>query len=245
MSPLFGPGSMAGRVLLLTGARGGIGSAIARAYLSAGGSVVAADQIEPVAAPRLDAVACDVADERDVAQLLDFVGDTHGRLDDVVHAAGIAGTGTLAQTSLADWLGIMDANLTSAFLIARNSVRLLSASKGNLVFIASTNGLNGGSSLSGAAYACSKAGVINLTRYLAKEWSSRDIRVNAVAPGPVASPMLDRFNDDEKHKLAEAMLTGTLTQPEEVADACLYLLSDAARSMTGAILNISGGLVLD
>jgi NAD(P)-dependent dehydrogenase (short-subunit alcohol dehydrogenase family) len=229
-----------GRVLLLTGASGGIGRAVAAMYREAGGSVAGLDLR---AAPGVR--ACDLTDEVAVAATVADVLAAHGRIDDVVHCAGIVGAGALADTTLADWQRVMDANLTSAFLLARAAAAPLAARRGRLVFLASTNGRNGGSVLSGAAYACAKAGLINLTRYLAQEWADAGVRVNCVAPGPVDTPMLDRLGPEARDALARTMLTGALTSAAEVAAAIGFLLSDHARSMTGTMLNPSGGKVLD
>ncbi len=229
-----------GRVLLLTGAAGGIGAAVADMYRAAGGVVAGLDL---VAGPGV--MACDLTDEAAVTAAVAAVLAAHGRIDDVVHCAGIVGAGPLADMALADWHRVMDANLTSAFLLARETAAALAASRGRLVWLSSTNGRNGGSALSGAAYACAKAALINLTRYLAKEWAGAGVRVNCVAPGPVDTPMLDRLGPDGRPALARMMLTGELATAADVARTIGFLLSDNARAMTGVVLNPSGGLVLD
>ena len=228
-----------GRVLLLTGARGGVGRAVAAIYRAAGGEVFGVDL-----APGENVRAGDLTDEAQVEAAVAEALARHGRIDAVVHAAGVVGAGALADTSLAAWRQVVDANLTSAFLVARATAAPLKSSRGGLVLLGSTNGRNGGGALSGAAYAASKAALHNLARYLAKEWAP-DVRVNAIAPGPVRTTMLDRLGEDGKAALAAAMLTGALIEAEECAAAAAFLLSDHARSMTGTVLNISGGLVLD
>lgn len=237
MTPLL---DATGRVLLLTGAAGGIGAAVADMYRAAGGVVAGLDL---VAGPGV--MACDVTDEAAVTAAVAAVLAAHGRIDDVVHCAGIVGAGPLADMALADWHRVMDANLTSAFLLARETAAALAASRGRLVWLSSTNGRNGGSALSGAAYACAKAALINLTRYLAKEWAGAGVRVNCVAPGPVDTPMLDRLGPDGRPALARMMLTGELASAADVARTIGFLLSDNARAMTGVVLNPSGGMVLD
>ncbi|WP_439534426.1 SDR family NAD(P)-dependent oxidoreductase [Polymorphobacter sp.] len=237
MTPLL---DASGRVLLLTGAAGGIGAPVAAMYREAGGTVAGLDL---VAGPGVR--ACDVTSEAAVGEAVAEVLALHGRIDDVVHCAGIVGAGPLAEMALADWQRVMDANLTSAFLLARACAGPLAASRGRLVWLSSTNGRNGGSALSGAAYACAKAGLINLTRYLAREWAAAGVRVNCVAPGPVDTPMLDRLGPEGRPALARAMLTGELATAGDVARAVGFLLSENARAMTGVVLNPSGGMVLD
>jgi NAD(P)-dependent dehydrogenase (short-subunit alcohol dehydrogenase family) len=228
-----------GRVLLLTGAGGGIGRAVAALYRAAGGRVTGLDLEAPE-----DGLACDVTDEAAVEAAVAETLFRHGRIDAVVHAAGVVGAGPLADTTLADWRRVTDANLTSAFLVARAAAGALRHSRGGLVLVGSSNGRNGGSRLSGPAYAAAKAGLHNLTRYLAKEWAP-EVRVNALAPGPVRTAMLDRLGDEGRAALADSMPTGGLVEPEEIAAAAAFLLSDHARSMTGTVINVSGGLVLD
>src|SRR5690606_38167773 len=139
-----------------------------------------------------------------------------GRIDALVHAAGAVGAGPLADTALTDWERVIDANLTSAFLVARAGRDALDRSGGAMVLLGSSNGCNGGSALSGAAYAAAKAAIANLGRYLAKEWAPR-VRVNTVAPGPVRTPMLERLSKDQIAALEQAMPTGRLIEPDEVA----------------------------
>jgi 3-oxoacyl-[acyl-carrier protein] reductase len=234
----------AGKVLLISGAEGGVGRAILSFWLAAGGRAVGLDRTVGPLRRGCDSIVCDATDEAEVQAAVAETVSRHGRIDAFVHAAGIVGGGALEQTTLGDWNRVIEANLTSAFLLTRALHGPLSQSHGSVVLIGSTNGLNGGSALSGAAYASAKAAIGNLGRHLAKAWAPH-VRVNVIAPGPVRTPMLDRLSDDELNALRSAMLTGELIEPDEVAAAVAYLLSDHARSITGTTLNLSGGLVLD
>lgn len=231
------------KVLLLSGAWGGVGQAILTRYVASGGAVIALDRAAGFSGDRITSMACDVTCENQIQAAIQFALETYGRIDAVVHAAGIVGAGEVQDTALEDWQRVLDTNLTSAFLMARASHAALKSSKGSMVLLGSTNGSNGGSHLSGAAYASAKAGIANLGRHLAKAWSP-DIRVNVVAPGPVATPMLDRLGEDSMAALKASLLTGELIQPDEVAASVAFLLSDHARSITGTTLNLSAGLVL-
>jgi 3-oxoacyl-[acyl-carrier protein] reductase len=188
----------------------------------------------------------DVTDEAAVVATVARVLETHGRLDHVVHLAGAAGSGPIDSVSRAEWQRLIDVNLTSAFLLAKAVHTALAATRGTLTLTSSTNGINGGSCLSGPAYAVAKAGIINLTRYLAKEWAGEGIRVNCLAPGPITTPMVTgRFTPDVLEKLRTAVPLGELGEPAHVAHAIDYLTSSAAAFVTGTVMNISGGMLLD
>jgi NAD(P)-dependent dehydrogenase (short-subunit alcohol dehydrogenase family) len=241
----------AGRVAFVTGAAGGIGRALIRNLRSEGAKVAALDLSEKaltVAFGRDDGIttiAGNASAEADVRSAVAAALDTYGRIDFAINLAGAVGAGKLADTALADWQRLVDINLTSAFLVCRETYRALKTSKGAAVLISSTNGLNGGSHLSGAAYAVAKAGIINLTRYLAKEWAADGIRVNCLAPGPVDTPMVARLKPDEHAALKRAIPIGRYATAEECAAQIIFLCSAHAGSTTGTVANISGGLVLD
>ncbi len=237
-----------GRVALIAGAGGGIGRATLELFEAAGARVVALDLDSAKLPAQSDAVlgiAGDAIDESAVRSAVECAVSRFGRIDFAVNAVGVAGGGVLCSTSLAEWRRVIDINLTSAFLLARECYRSLSRPGGSVVFIASTNARNGGSALSGAAYATAKAGIINLTRYLAREWAPEGLRVNSVMPGPVATPMLARFSQEQRAALVDSVPLKRLAQPAEVAAAIAFLCSQHAQSMSGACVNVSGGLVLD
>lgn len=231
-----------GRVALVAGAAGGIGLETVELLRRCGARVVAFDQ---ALAPGDVSVQGDATQEADLARAVRHALDGFGRLDWVVNAVGTVGQGPLRATSPEDWRRLLAINLDSAFLLARVAQDALVKSRGALVLISSTNGRNGGGSLSGPAYAVAKAGVLNLSRYLAREWATDGVRVNCIAPGPVDTPMLDRLGPDVLRDLKNSVPLGHFAQPQEVASAVAYLCSAHAVSMTGTCLNISGGLLLD
>jgi 3-oxoacyl-[acyl-carrier protein] reductase len=233
-------------VAWVTGAAGGIGRAVVEALCEAGLRVLATDLVPPQAksSANVEWFPLDVTDEPAVAA---FAGtlESAGPCAAVIHLAGRAGRGPLTAISSQEWRELLEVNLTSAFLVARAAHPALRAGRGSLLLCASSNGLNGGSALSGPAYAVAKAGIINLTRYLAREWAADGIRVNCIAPGPIDTPMLERLDAAVRAGLAGATLVGRVGRPEDVADTVRFLCSARASFITGTVHNLSGGLVLD
>jgi 3-oxoacyl-[acyl-carrier protein] reductase len=233
-----------GRVALVTGADGGIGRAVCALLAASGASILAVDLHGDEGRDGLVLRRrVDLTDEAQVATLPALAEAEFGRLDHVVHCAGAVGRGPLAEMSLDDWRKGLAVNLDSAFLLARACHAPLTSARGSLVLMSSPNGVHGGTGLSGPAYAAAKAGVLNLSRYLAKEWAP-DVRVNCVVPGTVDTPMLQRLSADELAAIVASIPLGRLTAPQDVASAVAFLCSDHARSMTGAAMNVSGGRLL-
>jgi NAD(P)-dependent dehydrogenase (short-subunit alcohol dehydrogenase family) len=236
-------------VALVTGAAGGLGRAAVALLRSRGMRVMATDialAAIPCTDPGFGMASLDVTDEAAINDCVARVCSEFGRLDHVVHLAGRAGSGPLDAVTRQQWDDVMEVNLTSAFLIARAVHAPLARSRGSLVLTSSTNGLNGGSALSGPAYAVAKAGLINLTRYLAREWAPEGIRVNCLAPGPVDTPMVTgRFAPEVLARLGASVPLGRIGEPRHIAHAIGYLTSADAAFVTGTVMNLSGGLVMD
>lgn len=230
------------RVAWVTGAAGGIGRAVVAALAADGWTVEATDLVVPAdPSPSARWSSLDSTDEASVARFAAGLPACGA----VVHLAGRTGRGPLTEVTSAEWRALLEVNLTSAFLVARAAAPLLASARGCLVLCASSNGINGGSALSGPAYAVAKAGIINLTRYLAREWARAGVRVNCVAPGPIDTPMLDRLGEDVRQSLARAVPLGRVGRAEEVAASVRFLCSPDAGFLTGTVHNVSGGLVLD
>jgi NAD(P)-dependent dehydrogenase (short-subunit alcohol dehydrogenase family) len=235
--------ALGGRRIVVTGAAGGIGSAVVRRLERASAEVFASDVS---AAPGV--YRCDVTSEDEVASLF-AAAAADGPVTDVVHAPGICMTATIAETSFEDWRRILNVNLDGTFLVAREAARTL-PDGGAIVFIASVAGLTGDPYF--GAYCASKFGVVALTQVLARELGHRGIRVNAVCPGGVRTDMSDQTirEDAARYGRSPEVLRELYSadpflnrwaDPSEVADACLYLLSDAASYISGHSLVLNGG----
>ncbi|MDX2143050.1 MAG: SDR family oxidoreductase [Rhodospirillaceae bacterium] len=236
----------AGKVAFVTGATGGIGQACVEMFLAAGASVVATGRrAVAIDDPRVLKLALEVTDEAQVAAAMTKTQQRFGAIDYLVHMAGMVGKGRIDQMDLKDWHTVVDTNLTSAFLLLKHAYPLLRKPGAAVVLCGSSNGANGGSYLSGAAYASSKAALVNLTRYCAKEWAPDGIRVNILSPGPVDTPMLDRLSDAQHEGLKAQLPLGKYATPEECAGGVMFLCSAHSASMTGTNMNISSGLVHD
>ncbi len=239
-----------GRVVVVTGAARGLGAEIVRAFARAGARVAAldrdADALARAAAESPEAAAAlrlavDVTDHDAVDRALDRVVEALGALHVLVANAGIGIRGPALDVPPADFERVVDVNLNGLFFCDRLAARRMQAG-GAIVNLASVMGLSGGI-FPNAAYQASKGAVVNLTRALALEWASRGLRVNAVAPNYVDTPLTEAIFSDPA-KLAQVMAhtpMGRLPTPDDVAQAVLFLASDAAASITGHVLAVDGG----
>lgn len=216
-----------GQRALVVGGAGGIGAACTDWLRARGDEVVVLDR----------ALGHDAADPDSVRSGL--AGVSH--LDVVIHAAGSVGSGGIEDLDLTEWRRVLDDNLTSAAVVVQQALPLMTAG-GSIVLFSSVNGRHGGNELSGPAYATAKAGIIGLTRHLAKHQAKHQIRVNCVAPGPVDTPMLDRLQASEMDDLVASMPLGRLTTRHEIAETVGWLCSPGAASVTGTVVDVNGGM---
>ena len=239
-------------VTLITGARRGIGRVIALRLASLG--PVALNDIEPgkdepgkvadevrAAGGEALVVTGDVTNGQDVDAVVKQVVSDLGRLDVLVNNAGITRDGLLIRMSDDQWRSVIEVNLTGAFLCSRAAAKvMLRQRSGRVVNMASVVGVMGNAGQ--ANYSASKAGLIGLTKSMARELAPRGITVNAIAPGFIVSPMTDELSEEAKEKLFSMIPLGRLGTAEDVADAVAFFASPAASYITGQVLKVDGGM---
>jgi len=240
-----------GRVALVTGASAGLGARFGQVLHEAGAAVVLAarrsDLLDAVAddLERAEAVTCDVTVDADLDALVDRVLDRHGRIDVLVNNAGVSDGPIHAETEDPElFRRVVDVNLNAAFSLIRRCVpSMLEREEGSIVNVASVHGLVASAPNRQAAYAASKAGLVNLTRELACQWAARKVRVNALAPGYFATEMTASMLDDEKGRswVERGTPMGRPGDAHELDGALLFLASDASSYVTGQVLAVDGG----
>jgi 3-oxoacyl-[acyl-carrier protein] reductase len=242
-----------GRVALVTGASRGIGEAIARRLAAEGAIVLAAARSTSV----LDRVVADITKSGGRARVLELdvsepasieaamksAQEEHGQIDVLVNNAGIAEDNLILRMSREAWDRVLMTNLTGAFLLIQAVVKgMVRRRYGRIVNVTSVVGLMGNAGQ--ANYAAAKAGLVGLTRSVARELGSRNVTCNAVAPGFIATAMTDRMTEQAREALSGQIPLQRLGAPDDVAGAVAFLASEDAAYVTGAVLNVSGGLYM-
>jgi meso-butanediol dehydrogenase/(S,S)-butanediol dehydrogenase/diacetyl reductase len=241
-------GRLAGKRALVTGAGSGIGKATCLRFAAEGATVLAADirgEEETAACARgIIPWHCDVTDADAVSAMMAGARDRMGGLDIIFNNAGIGRGGKrIHEIDLKDWDDVIDVNLRGAFLVLRFGLPLLmEAGGGSVINTASTSAFK--AVVGNGAYTPSKAAVHLLTNMAAIEYAGDGIRVNAVAPGPILTPIYDSVPQDMKAKILSALPLGRMGRPEEVANVVLFLASDEAAFVTGATYLVDGGRLL-
>jgi 3-oxoacyl-[acyl-carrier protein] reductase len=240
------------KTALVTGATGGIGGAIARAFHKQGAVVAVSgrqtEKLDKLAAElgsRVHVLPCDLADRAAVAGLIDQSIARLGRLDILVNNAGLTKDNLFMVMKDEQWDEVIAVNLTATFMLMRAAARAMLRAKtgyGRIVNISSVSGVIGNPGQGN--YAASKAGVIGMSKSLAREVAPRGITVNCIAPGFISTPMTDALKESQVAAIKEAIPAEKFGTPADVAAACVYLASAEAGYMTGQTLHVNGGLAM-
>lgn len=241
---------LTGKSALVTGATGGIGEAIARALHARGATVALsgrqAAKLEALAGAlgeRAFVLPCDLADLDAVDALPKQAAEAMGGLHIVVSNAGVTRDGLMLMMKPEMWDEVIRVNLTAYFRLAKAALRGMTKQRfGRIVAIASVVGVTGNPGQ--ANYAASKAGMIGMTKSLAAEVASRNVTVNCIAPGFIATAMTEALNDQQKEAILSKIPAGEMGAPEDVAAAAVYLASEEARYVTGQTLHVNGGMAM-
>ncbi len=241
---------LTGKTAFVTGSTRGIGLAVARALYAAGANVAIVGRDEAraraVAAEfgnRAVGVGCDVADRAQVEAALAAAEAALGPIDILVNNAGLTRDNILLRLSDEDWDAVLDANLKGAFYTTRAVIKgMMKRRAGRIINITSVVGLTGNKGQ--ANYAASKAGLVGLTKSVAKEYAARGVLANCIAPGFIETDMTAALPSEARAALLEGIALGRLGRPEDIATAVLFLASDLASYITGQVLVVDGGMVI-
>ena len=240
-----------GKTALITGATGGIGSAIARALHSQGAEVIlsgtrqgALNELAHELSDRAHSIAADLSDKSSIDSLIKQISDisTDG-VDIVINNAGIVRDNLLVRMKDEEWNQVFDINLFAGYKLIQGLMRgMMKRRWGRIIGISSVVGATGNPGQ--ANYAAAKAGMIGFSKALAQEVATRGITVNVIAPGMIQTAMTDDLNEDQSARLLSTIPLGRLGSPEEIAASVIYLASDEAAYVTGVTLHVNGGMAM-
>jgi 3-oxoacyl-[acyl-carrier protein] reductase len=241
---------LTGKTALVTGATGGLGGAIARGFHAQGAHVVLSGTREAALAElaaelgeRVSVAAANLADPASVDGLVGRAEAEAGQIDILVSNAGLTRDGLLLRMKDEDWDTVLKVNLEAYFRLSRAALKgMFKRRHGRIIGITSVVGVTGNPGQ--ANYAASKAGMIGFSKALAQEVAGRNVTVNCVAPGFIASPMTDALNDAQKTAILGRIPAGRLGEGKDIAAACVYLASDEGAYVTGQTLHVNGGMAM-
>uniref|UniRef100_UPI00145FAF79 3-oxoacyl-ACP reductase FabG n=1 Tax=Ferrimonas sediminicola TaxID=2569538 RepID=UPI00145FAF79 len=241
---------LSGKIALVTGASRGIGRAVAEQLVAAGAKVIGTATSERGAAAigeylgdNGQGMVLNVTEQTSIDELFAAIKAEHGDIDILVNNAGITRDNLMMRMKEDEWSDIIDTNLTSLFRTSKAVLRAMMKKRhGRIINIGSVVGTMGNAGQ--ANYSAAKAGLLGFTKSLAQEVASRGITVNAVAPGFIQTDMTDELTDDQKQGIMGQVPVARLGQPQEIADAVVFLASDRASYITGETLHVNGGMVM-
>jgi 3-oxoacyl-[acyl-carrier protein] reductase len=238
------------KTALITGASGGIGASIAKALHAAGATiaisgtrVAALEELQAQIGTNVHVLPCNLSSSEDVEKLIPAAEAAMGGLDILVNNAGITKDGLAMRMKDEDWQAVIDVNLTSNFRLCRAAIKgMMKKRAGRIINVTSIVGVTGNPGQ--ANYVASKAGLIGLSKSLAQELATRNVTVNCIAPGFIATPMTDGLNEKQKEAILGRIPAGRMGSPDDIAAAVLYLASDEAGYVTGQTLHVNGGMAM-
>lgn len=239
-----------GKCALVTGATGGIGGAVAKALHAQGAHVTISgtreEKLQALASElgeRVSIAACNLSNLDEVDALPKTAAEAMGGLHIVVSNAGVTRDNLMMMMKPDAWDDVLRINLTAYFRLTKASLRILTKQRyGRIIGVTSVVGVTGNAGQ--ANYAASKAGMIGMTKSLAQEIASRNVTVNCIAPGFIATAMTDALNDQQRQAILSAIPAGIMGKPEDIANAAVYLASEEASYMTGQTLHVNGGMAM-
>jgi len=232
-------GKLNGKVAIVTGASGGIGKCIVRELLSEGCTVVGFNYVQDIEPTGYTEYIVDITNREQVQKSVKEVVDRFGRIDILINNAGITKDNLVYRMSYEDWDSVIATNLTGAFNMVKACIREIVKVEGVIINVSSIVGLEG--NMGQANYSASKAGLVGLTKSLAKEFGRKNVRVNAIAPGFIETPMTEKLSEEMKKATIERIALRRFGKPEEVAKLVKYLVVDGTY-ITGQVIIIDGGL---